>query len=106
MKQKKTEMHLNLKFTSGFRTYFCHVLLEQRQYRNDSFQSKIIPILNLPPFSLRRISGEKERQFQNWNYFCLSSSKDVSLPRDVRKKHPNSVTSILQIENPDLRKSK
>ena len=43
--------------------------LEQRQYKNDSIQSKLIPILKLPPFSPRRIGGKKARQFQNWNYF-------------------------------------
>ena len=38
--------------------------LEQRQYKNDSIQSKLIPILKLPRF----FSGdEKARQFQSWN---------------------------------------
>ena len=44
-------------------------LLEQRQYKDDSIQSEIIPILNLPRFFPSRKGGEKARQFQNWNYF-------------------------------------
>ena len=62
-------------------------LLEQRQYKNDSIQSKISPILKLARFFPHYIGGEKERQFQSWNYFrlnamesflyCLSSSKDI-----------------------------
>ena len=39
--------------------------LEQRQNKSDSIQSKIIPILKLA----RCLGGEKERQFQSWNYF-------------------------------------
>ena len=46
-----------------------HRSLEQRQNTNDSIQSKIIPISNLSRFFPRRIVGEKERQFQSWNYF-------------------------------------
>ena len=46
--------------------------LEQRQFRNDSIQSRIIPIWKLPPFYPRRIGGEKARQSQNWNYFGLN----------------------------------
>ena len=45
----------------------CHRHLEQRQNKNDSIQSKIIPILKLPRFSPHRIGGEKARQFQSWN---------------------------------------
>ena len=37
--------------------------LEQRQYKNDSIQSKIIPILKLARFFPHCIGGEKERQF-------------------------------------------
>ena len=44
-------------------------LLEQRQNKNDSIQSKIIPILKLPRFLSHRIGDEKVRQFQSWNYF-------------------------------------
>ena len=39
--------------------------LEQRQNKNDSIQSKIIPILKLPLFSPHLIGGEKARQFQS-----------------------------------------
>ena len=46
--------------------------LEQRQYKNDSIQSKKIPILNLPRFFPRRLGDEKERQFQNRNFFWLN----------------------------------
>ena len=46
----------------------CFVL-ELRQYKNDSIQSKIIPTLKLPRF-FHHLDGEgKERQFQNWNLF-------------------------------------
>ena len=49
---------------------FSKFKLEQRQDKNDSIQSKIIPILKLPHFSPHRIGGEKKtRQFQSWNYF-------------------------------------
>ena len=44
-------------------------LLEPRQYKNDSIQSKIIPILKLARFLSHCLGGEKERQFQSWNYF-------------------------------------
>ena len=44
-------------------------LLEQRQNKNDSIQSEIIPILKLPLFFPDRIGGEKAWQFQTWNYF-------------------------------------
>ena len=38
-------------------------LLEQRQYKNDSIQSKIIPILKLARFFTQCLGGEKERYF-------------------------------------------
>ena len=41
------------------------VLLEQRQDKNDSIQSKIIPILKLPRFFPHRLGGEKARQIQS-----------------------------------------
>ena len=47
-------------------------MLELRQYKNDYIQSKKIPVLKLPLFFLRRIGDEKERQFQNWNFFRLN----------------------------------
>ena len=40
--------------------------LELRQYKDNSIQSKIIPILKLPRFLPRCVSDEKERQFQDW----------------------------------------
>ena len=43
--------------------------LEQRQNKSDSIQSKIIPILKLARFLSHCLGGEKERQFQSWNYF-------------------------------------
>ena len=46
--------------------------LELRQCNNDSIQSKNIPVLKLARFFPRRIGDEKERQFQNWNYFWLN----------------------------------
>ena len=45
------------------------LLLELRQYKNDSIQSKIIPTLKLPLFFTTYKVREKTRQFQNWNYF-------------------------------------
>ena len=54
------------------RDNFFQNQLEQRQNKNDSIQSKIIPILKLPRFSPHRIGGEKARQFQSWNYFLLN----------------------------------
>ena len=45
------------------------IRLEQRQYKNDSIQSKIVPILKLARFIPHCLGGEKERQFQSWNYF-------------------------------------
>ena len=47
----------------------CDLMIEQRQNKNNSIQSEIIPILKLPLFSPDRIGGEKARQFQTWNYF-------------------------------------
>ena len=46
--------------------------LEQRQNKNDSIQSKIIPISKLPPFFPHCIGWEKGRQFQSWSYFWLN----------------------------------
>ena len=46
--------------------------LEQRQDKNDSIPTKIIPVLRLPHFFSRRIGGKKERQFQNWNFCWLN----------------------------------
>ena len=40
------------------------VLLEPRQYKNNSIQSKIIPIFKLARFFPHCIGGKKERQFQ------------------------------------------
>ena len=48
-----------------FLDYFLLCCLEQRQNKNDSIQSKILPILKLPLFSPHCIGGEKARQFQN-----------------------------------------
>ena len=45
------------------------MVLEQRQNKNDSIQSKIIPILKLPLFFSFCTGGEKAWQFQRWNYF-------------------------------------
>ena len=42
-----------------------NIKLEQRQYKNDSIQSEIIPILKLAHFFPHCIGGEKERQFQS-----------------------------------------
>ena len=46
--------------------------LELRQYKNDSIQSKKIPVLKLPRLFPRCISDEKERQFQNQIFFRLN----------------------------------
>ena len=46
-----------------------HLELEQRQYKNDSILSKIIPILKLARFYTNYTGREKVRQIQNWNYF-------------------------------------
>ena len=48
------------------------LLLNLIQYKNDSIQSKIILIFKLPSFFCGCIDGEKARQFQSWNYFCLN----------------------------------
>ena len=45
------------------------LVLELRQYKNNSIQSKRIPILKLPGNVPHRIGGEKARQFQSWHYF-------------------------------------
>ena len=42
-----------------------YLVLEQRQYKNDSIQSKIIPIFKLPHFFPCRLGGEKARQIQS-----------------------------------------
>ena len=47
-------------------------ILELRQYKNDSIQSKIIPTLKLPLFFTTYTVRGKARQFQNWNYFWLN----------------------------------
>ena len=44
-------------------------LLELRQYKNNSIQSKKIPVLKLPLFFISYTAKKKARQFQNWNYF-------------------------------------
>ena len=49
--------------------HFCEQILEQRQEKNDSIPTKLIPVLKLSRFFPTRIGGKKERQFQNWN-FC------------------------------------
>ena len=47
-----------------------HLLsLELRQFKNDSIQSKIIPILKLPRFFTTYTARGKGRQIQNWNHF-------------------------------------
>ena len=48
------------------------IQFEQRQNRNVSIQSTIIPILKLPGGFPHCIGGEKERHFQSWNYFLLN----------------------------------
>ena len=40
-------------------------LLELRQYKSDSIQSKKIPILKLPLFLITYTAREKARQFRN-----------------------------------------
>ena len=44
-------------------------ILEPRQYKNDSIQSKTIPTLKLPRFFTGYMVREKARQFQKWSYF-------------------------------------
>ena len=44
-------------------------LLEQRQYKKDSSQTKIILVLKLPRFFSHHVGDEKARQFQNWIFF-------------------------------------
>ena len=48
--------------------------LEQRQNKNDSIQSKIIPSLKLAYFFPHRTGGDKGRQIQSWNYFMTEWS--------------------------------
>ena len=49
--------------------------LEQRQYKNDLIQSKIIPILKLARFFSHCIGGEKERQFSKLELFSTEWSR-------------------------------
>ena len=46
--------------------------LEQRQNKNDSIQSKMIPILKLPLFFTTYTARGKGRQIKNWNHFWLN----------------------------------
>ena len=46
--------------------------LELRQYKNNSIQSKNIPILKLPLFFITYTAREKARQFQTWISFGLN----------------------------------
>ena len=55
------------------------LFLEQRQYKNNSIQSKKIPVLILPRFFPRRVGDEKERQFQNWTFFTEWSRSYIFL---------------------------
>ena len=50
-------------------------LLEPMQYKNDSIQSKIIPILRLPHFFITYPMRKKTRQFQSWNKFLTEWSR-------------------------------
>ena len=43
--------------------------LELRQYKSDYIYFKYIPVLKLPRLFPRRAGDEKERHFQNWNFF-------------------------------------
>ena len=64
--------------------------LEQRQYKNDSIQSKVIPTLNLPQFFTTYTMREKGVNFKigiifDWMesfLFCLCSSISHFLPND------------------------
>ena len=66
-----------------------HILhfLEQRQYKNSSIQSTLIPILKLPLFFITYTARGKAQQFQNWNFpdriesllYCLSSNSTLLL---------------------------
>ena len=64
-------------------------VLEQRQYKNDSIQSELIPILNLARFFSHCLGGEKERQFQSWNYFLTEWSRSyiVFALKNLQKLH-------------------
>ena len=44
-------------------------VVELREYKNNSIQSKKNPILNLPRFFPGRVGDEKDRQFQNRIFF-------------------------------------
>ena len=44
-------------------------ILEPRQYKDNSIQSKNIPIMKLPLFCITYTAKEKARQFQNWIFF-------------------------------------
>ena len=46
--------------------------LEQRQNKNDSIQSKMIPILKFSRFFPHRLGGEKARTIQSWNHFWVN----------------------------------
>ena len=54
--------------------YFLLCTLELRQYKNDSIQSKNIPVLKLTRFFTCCLGDEKARQFQNWNFFLTEWS--------------------------------
>ena len=45
---------------------------ELRIYKNNSIPSKKNPILKLPLFFIPYTARQKERQFQNWNFFGLN----------------------------------
>ena len=60
---KKNLLKKILQFT------YTYMALKQRQNKNDSIKSEIIPILKLPLFSPDSIDGEIARLFQTWNYF-------------------------------------
>ena len=59
--------------------------LDLRQYKNDYIQSKNIPVLKLPPFFLRRIGDEKQRQFQNRSYIVLALENKANLRKGFHK---------------------
>ena len=51
------------------RESITHAVLEPRQYKNDSIQSKIIPILKMPHFFTTYPMRKKARQIQTYNDF-------------------------------------
>ena len=64
---------LSIKFSaSAKKSSKAGLLLELRQHKNDTIQSKEIPILKLARFFPRSMGDEKERQFQNQNFFRLN----------------------------------